>query len=79
VPGCPAHPDNLSETILYLLYQVVGQAPMIPLDEHLRPQWLFGITVHDGAIGPGITNRVSSPKPTIHRNAWSSWDAVVKW
>ena len=37
VPGCPIHPDNLSETILYLLYQVAGQAPMIPLDEALRP------------------------------------------
>ena len=24
VPGCPTHPDNLSETILYLLYQVAG-------------------------------------------------------
>src|SRR5690349_20672498 len=36
VPGCPIHPDNLSETILYLLYQVAGQAPMIPLDEALR-------------------------------------------
>ena len=37
VPGCPAHPDNMSETILYLLYQATGQAPMIPLDEALRP------------------------------------------
>jgi hydrogenase small subunit len=53
VPGCPAHPDNLSETITYLLYQVVGQAPMIPLDEHLRPQWLFGITVHEGCNRAG--------------------------
>ena len=42
VPGCPIQPDNLSETILYLLYQATGQAPMIPLDEALRPQWLFG-------------------------------------
>ena len=48
VPGCPIHPDNLSETILYLLYQVAGQAPMIPLDEALRPTWLFGATVHEG-------------------------------
>ena len=48
VPGCPIHPDNLSETILYLLYQVNGQAPMIPLDEVLRPTWLFGATVHEG-------------------------------
>ena len=33
VPGCPVHPDNLSETILYLLYQATGAAPMIPLDD----------------------------------------------
>ena len=37
VPGCPIHPDNLSETILYLLYQAAGPAPMIPLDDALRP------------------------------------------
>jgi hydrogenase small subunit len=53
VPGCPAHPDNLSETILYLLYQVAGQAPTIPLDEHLRPQWLFNVTVHEGCNRAG--------------------------
>jgi hydrogenase small subunit len=33
VPGWPIQPDNLSETILCLLYQATGQAPMIPLDE----------------------------------------------
>ncbi|WP_309238492.1 hydrogenase expression protein HypE [Actinoplanes aureus] len=48
VPGCPTHPDNLSETILYLLHQMSGQAPMIPLDESLRPRWLFEATVHSG-------------------------------
>jgi hydrogenase small subunit len=48
VPGCPTHPDNLSETLLYLLYQVAGQAPPIPLDEALRPQWLFETNVHTG-------------------------------
>ena len=48
VPGCPIHPDNLSETILYLLYQATGAAPMIPLDDALRPTWLFGATVHEG-------------------------------
>jgi hydrogenase small subunit len=53
VPGCPIHPDNLSETILYLLYQVAGQAPMIPLDAELRPQWLFGATVHEGCDRAG--------------------------
>ena len=53
VPGCPTHPDNLSETILYLLYQATGQAPMIPLDDALRPQWLFGNTVHEGCDRAG--------------------------
>jgi hydrogenase small subunit len=48
VPGCPVQPDNFMETLLYLLYQVAGMAPMIPLDEEGRPTWLFGKTVHEG-------------------------------
>ena len=36
------------ETLLYLLYMATGRAPMIPLDEALRPAWLFGSTVHEG-------------------------------
>jgi hydrogenase small subunit len=53
VPGCPIHPDNLSETILYLLYQAAGSAPTIPLDDQLRPKWLFGQTVHEGCDRAG--------------------------
>jgi hydrogenase small subunit len=48
MPGCPAQPDNITQTLLYLLYQVVGRAPMIPLDECLRPTWLFAATLHEG-------------------------------
>src|SRR5215475_225301 len=48
VPGCPVQPDNFMETLLYLLYQAAGSASMIPLDEALRPTWLFGQTVHEG-------------------------------
>ena len=48
VPGCPVLPDNFMETLLYLLYQAAGRAPMISLDEALRPTWLFGQTVHEG-------------------------------
>ncbi len=48
VPGCPVQPDNFMETLLYLLYQVAGLAPMIPLDDQLRPKWLFEHTVHEG-------------------------------
>ena len=48
IPGCPAQPDNMTETLLYLLYVASGIAPDIPLDEELRPRWLFGQTVHEG-------------------------------
>lgn len=48
LPGCPILPDNFTETLLYLLYQSVGRAPMISLDDALRPIWLFGSTVHEG-------------------------------
>jgi hydrogenase small subunit len=48
VPGCPVQPDNMSQTLLYLLQMAAGHAPMIPLDDCLRPTWLFGATVHEG-------------------------------
>jgi hydrogenase small subunit len=48
VPGCPVQPDNFMETLLYLLRQLAGLAPVIPIDELGRPDWLFGYTVHEG-------------------------------
>ena len=48
IPGCPTQPDNMTETLLYLLNQACGRAPMIPLDEALRPRWLFSATLHEG-------------------------------
>jgi hydrogenase small subunit len=54
VPGCPAQPDNITETLLYLLHQTSGRAPMIPLDDSLRPTWLFGRTVHEGCDRGGF-------------------------
>jgi hydrogenase small subunit len=48
VPGCPVLPDNMTETLLYLLHMAAGRAPMIPLDDAGRPTWLFGQTVHEG-------------------------------
>ena len=47
IPGCPTQPDNLTETLLYLVLQLGGMAPMIDLDDQLRPRWLFGRTVHE--------------------------------
>lgn len=53
MPGCPVQPDNFMETLLYLLRQAAGTAPMIPLDAALRPAWLFGETVHEGCDRAG--------------------------
>jgi hydrogenase small subunit len=47
IPGCPVQPDNFMETLLYLLRQLAGLAPMIPVDEEGRPKWLFENTVHE--------------------------------
>lgn len=76
VPGCPVQPDNLSETILYLLYQVAGSAPTIPLDEMLRPTWLFGNTVHEGCARAGyyeqgeFAREYGSPKCLVKIGCW---------
>lgn len=76
VPGCPIQPDNLSETLLYLLNQVAGNAPMIPLDEHLRPTWLFGQTVHEGCDRAGyyeqgdFAEEYGSPKCLVKIGCW---------
>jgi hydrogenase small subunit len=53
VPGCPVQPDNFMETLLYILRQAAGGIPMIPLDEQLRPTWLFGDTMHEGCDRAG--------------------------
>jgi hydrogenase small subunit len=76
VPGCPIHPDNLAETITYLLYMATEQAPMIPLDEALRPTWLFGQTVHEGCDRAGyyeqgdFAEEYGSPKCIVKLGCW---------
>ncbi|HJV09080.1 MAG TPA: hypothetical protein VJ653_05345 [Acidimicrobiales bacterium] len=76
IPGCPAHPDNMSETLLYLLYMATGQAPMIPLDDALRPAWLFGQTVHEGCDRAGyyeqgdFATEYGSPKCIVKLGCW---------
>ena len=76
VPGCPVQPDNFMETVLYLLYQVAGLAPMIPLDDQLRPTWLFGNTVHDGCDRAGYYEQgdfaevYGSPKCIVKLGCW---------
>ena len=76
VPGCPVQPDNFMETLLYLLYQVAGLAPMIPLDDQLRPTWLFGNTVHEGCDRAGyyeqgdFAEEYGSPKCIVRLGCW---------
>jgi hydrogenase small subunit len=76
VPGCPVQPDNFMETVLYLLYQAAGMAPMIPLDDAGRPTWLFGQTVHEGCDRAGyyeqgdFTLEYGSPKCLVKLGCW---------
>jgi hydrogenase small subunit len=76
VPGCPVQPDNFMETLLYLLYQVAGLAPMIPLDDQLRPTWLFARTVHEGCDRAGYYEQgdfaaeYGSPKCIVRLGCW---------
>jgi hydrogenase small subunit len=76
VPGCPVQPDNFMETLLYLLFQVSGQAPMIPLDDKQRPTWLFGDTVHEGCDRAGyyeqadFATRLGSKKCIVKLGCW---------
>jgi len=76
VPGCPVQPDNCTETLLYLLYQAAGLAPLIPLDKELRPTWLFGKTVHEGCDRAGyyeqadFAHEYGSPKCLVKIGCW---------
>jgi hydrogenase small subunit len=76
VPGCPVQPDNMTETLLYLLYHAAGLAPIIPLDQQLRPTWLFGKTVHEGCDRGGyyeqgdFANEYGSPKCLVKLGCW---------
>ena len=81
VPGCPVQPDNFMETLLYLLHQAAGSAPMIPLDEKLRPTWLFGHTVHEGCDRGGYYEQADSPTSTAAEQCivkLGCWGPVVQ-
>ena len=76
VPGCPVQPDNFMETLTWLLYQAAGLSPMIPLDDALRPTWLFGKTVHEGCDRAGYYEQgdfaadYNSPKCQVKIGCW---------
>src|SRR3979409_873534 len=81
VPGCPIQPDNFMETLLYLLRQAAGTAPMIPLDEALRPRWLFTEAVPEGCDRGGYYEQADfatehGKKPCIVK--LGCWGPVVQ-
>src|SRR6476661_8619142 len=47
IPGCPAQPDNMTETLMFLVFALAGMGPLPELDDQGRPTWLFGRTVHE--------------------------------
>lgn len=76
VPGCPIQADNFMETLLHLLYQSAGRAPMISLDEALRPTWLFSQTIHENCDRGGyyeqaqFTNAYGTPECIVNLGCW---------
>jgi len=76
VPGCPVQPDNFMETLTWLLYQAAGKNPPIPLDDKLRPTWLFGKTVHESCDRAGYYEQAdfaldyNSPKCQVKVGCW---------
>jgi hydrogenase small subunit len=76
VPGCPIQPDNFMETLTWMLYHAAGAAPPPPLDHMLRPQWLFGKTVHEGCDRAGYYEQAdfardyNSPKCLVKAGCW---------
>ncbi|MFB9835880.1 NADH-quinone oxidoreductase subunit B family protein [Actinoallomurus acaciae] len=76
VPGCPIQPDNFMETLTWILQHAAGGAPPPPLDDMLRPQWLFGKTVHEGCDRAGYYEQAdfaqdyNSPKCQVKIGCW---------
>ena len=76
VPGCPVQPDNMMEVMLYMLYMAAGNAPMISLDDRLRPTWLFSQTVHEGCDRGGYYEQADfapeygSPLCIVKQGCW---------
>jgi hydrogenase small subunit len=54
VPGCPAQPDNITETLLRLVLHLTDLGPALDLDEQGRPAWIFGRTVHESCDRAGL-------------------------
>jgi hydrogenase small subunit len=54
LPGCPVQPDNITETLLYLVLYIAHMGPAPELDEQGRPRRIFDRTVHEGCDRAGL-------------------------
>ena len=80
IPGCPAQPDNTTETLLYLVLQLAGMAPMIELDERCGPSGCSGARSTRAATAPPSTSTATSPPSTAPTTAASSSSAArARW
>jgi len=76
VPGCPIQPDGFAEVLMYVLAQLDGHEPMIPLDSALRPAWQFEATVHESCDRAGYYEQgdfptgYGTPKCIVRQGCW---------
>jgi hydrogenase small subunit len=54
LPGCPAQPDNITETLLCMALELAKMGPALELDEQGRPARMFGRTVHERCDRAGL-------------------------
>ena len=80
IPGCPAQPDNMTETLMYLVFHLAGMAPAPDLDEQLRPSGCSAARCARAATAPGSPNRATSPPSMAPTTAASSNSAArARW
>ena len=80
VPGCPVQPDNMMETLLYLLYQVAGHgADDSAGRQSCGPPGCLARPFMTAATAAVITRRAISRTNTVRPNAWSRSAAGVRW
>ena len=80
VPGCPVQPDNMMETLLYLLYQAAGLGADDPAGRATcGRRGSSAKPCTKVATAPAITNRAISPTSTARPSAWSRSAAGDLW
>ena len=68
LPGCPAQPDNITETLLHLAMHVAGAGSDDRRRRPRPPRWLFGRTVQQGCSRAGFAEQGEFARtPADHR------------